>query len=122
MKSTKNVFKAGAIVIGVVLLGAFALLTANEIPSETLSAQATTSSELLAVNAIDFDGKCGEGKSAEGKKSEKKKGAKKGEKEEESEMKCGEGKCGEGKSSEKKEGKKEEKNESKCGEGKCGGQ
>ena len=122
MKNTKNFLKAGALLLGVALLGAFALVTANETSTENLSAQATTSTELLALNTIDFDGKCGEGKCGEGKKSEEKEGAKKGEKAEKSEKKCGEGKCGEGESSEKKEGKKEEKKESKCGEGKCGGQ
>ena len=117
MKSL-NILKAGVLVLGAVVLSAFAVLTSNSNPTEELSAQTSTSTELLAFNTIDFDGKCGEGKCGEGKKSGKKEGAKK-----EKESKCGEGKCGEGKKSEKKsEKKKSEKKESKCGEGKCGGQ
>jgi uncharacterized low-complexity protein len=115
---TSNFLKAGALILGAVVLSAFAVLTSNDSQTEELSAQASTSTELLALNTIDFDGKCGEGKCGEGKKSEKKEGAK----EEKKEGKCGEGKCGEGKKSEKKSEKKKEKKESKCGEGKCGGQ
>ena len=115
---TSNFLKAGALILGAVVLSAFAVLTSNDAQTEELAAQASTSTELLAMNTSDFDGKCGEGKCGEGKKSEKKEGAK----EEKKEGKCGEGKCGEGKKSEKKSEKKEEKKESKCGEGKCGGQ
>jgi uncharacterized low-complexity protein len=117
----KNSIKTGALVLGTLLLSAFAFVTANENSAEDLSAQAATSTELFAVNTANFDGKCGEGE-----KPEKKEKTKKGEKKEES--KCGEGKCGERKSATKKEEKKsenkteEKKEEHKCGEGKCGGQ
>ncbi len=122
MKNSKNIFKVSALVLGAVVLSAFAFLSISETQVEELSAQASHSTELLAMNTIDFDGKCGEGKCGEGKKSEKKEEkAKKSEKKEEG--KCGEGKCGEGKNAEKKSEKKEEKKEEgKCGEGKCGGQ
>ena len=117
----KNIFKTGALVLGAAVLSAFAFVSANDITTEDLSANANNSTELLALNTVDFDGKCGEGKCGEGKKSEKKEGAKKSEGKEE--HKCGEGKCGEGKKSEKKGKKSEEKKEEhKCGEGKCGGQ
>ena len=121
MKNSKNIIKVSALVLGALVISAFAFLSVNDSTAEELSAQASNTTELFAMNTIDFDGKCGEGKCGEGKKSEKKEKAKKSEKKEEG--KCGEGKCGEGKSAEKKSEKKEEKKEEgKCGEGKCGGQ
>lgn len=121
MKRSKNIFKAGAAILGAIVLCAFAAFTNNGIQADEISAQANQSTELLALNTVNFDGKCGEGKCGEGKKSEKKE--EKAKKSEKKEGKCGEGKCGEGKCGEGKESeKKEEKKEHKCGEGKCGGQ
>lgn len=115
----KNTIKLGALAITAIVLSAFAFISANEITSDDYSAMATNNSELLAMNTVDFDGKCGEGKKSEKKEKE---GAEKSEAKEE--HKCGEGKCGEGKSATKKEEQKPEqkKEEHKCGEGKCGGQ
>ncbi|MGB0391304.1 MAG: hypothetical protein ACPGD5_07030 [Salibacteraceae bacterium] len=115
----KNTIKLSAIAIFSMALGAFAFISATEITSDDYSEKASNPTELLAVNVVDFDSKCGEGKKSEKKEKE---GAKKSEGKEE--HKCGEGKCGEGKSATKKEEKKPEqkKEEHKCGEGKCGGQ
>lgn len=122
MKTGTQFLKASAVVLVAIAIGVFAWANTSNISSNELSANASISTELLAVNTVDFDGKCGEGKCGEGKKAEKKEGAEK-ENAEKGESKCGEGKCGEGKKSEsKKESKKEEKKEAKCVEGKCGGQ
>ena len=87
MKNSKNIFKVSALVLGAVVLSAFAFLSISETQVEELSAQASHSTELLAMNTIDFDGKCGEGKCGEGKKSEKKEEkAKKSEKKEEGKL------------------------------------
>ena len=104
---SKNVFKAAALIIGAMLIGAFAFVTANEVSTDDLAIQSTSSTEMLAITHLDFEGKCGEGEAEEGE----------GEKKEEA--KEAEGKKKEGKKSKKKEEKKEE---AKCGEGKCGGQ
>lgn len=103
----KNIFKFGALVIGALTLSAFAFVSNTDFSSDELAVTNQNTSELFAMNTVDFEGKCGEAE-----KSEKKEGAKKEESKEE--HKCGEGKCGEGKSSESKsEEKSEEKSEKK---------
>lgn len=104
----KNELKAAALVVGVMLIGVFAFVTTNETSTDDLAIHAQSSTEMLASNHMDFEGKCGEGEAEEGE----------GENAEES--KEAEGKKKASKKSKKK--KEEKKEEAKCGEGKCGGQ
>ena len=106
--------KKAALLLSVIALTAFAYINSNNTSTEDLSASTPTSTELLALNTVDFDGKCGEGKCGDDKKKE----AKCGDDKAKDAKKCGEGKCGDDKKKEEKCGK--DKKEHKCGEGKCG--
>ncbi len=115
----KNIFKFGALVVGALLLSAFAFESNTNFSTDELATNNQETSELFTMNDAEFDRKCGESEKAEKKEESKKPEGKE-------EHKCGEGKCGEGKSeeksAEKSEKKEEKKEEHKCGEGKCGGQ